>query len=176
MGDLSMKPAGTGFKRAVVNLFYEQTMLIILILLVIVMTIASNSFLSLGNLFNVVRQFSVHGILACGMTIVIIGKGMDLSAASILALCAVANVLLQPYGYAVSIAGSLAVGVACGLLNGYLIARVKARQAERAPLIAVIARQAHARAVEVAAWTLAREWAPRSSSPGSPSSSPVDGT
>jgi len=126
MGDLSMKPAGTGFKRAVVNLFYEQTMLIILILLVIVMTIASNSFLSLGNLFNVVRQFSVHGILACGMTIVIIGKGMDLSAASILALCAVANVLLQPYGYAVSIAGSLAVGVACGLLNGYLIARVKA--------------------------------------------------
>ena len=52
------------------------------------------------------------------MTIVIIGKGMDLSAASILALCAVANVLLQPYGYAVSIVASLAVGVACGLVNG----------------------------------------------------------
>jgi ribose/xylose/arabinose/galactoside ABC-type transport system permease subunit len=126
MSDVSMKPAGTGVKRAVVNLFYEQTMLIILILLVIVMTITSNSFLSLGNLFNVVRQFSVHGILACGMTIVIIGKGMDLSAASILALCAVANVLLQPFGYLASITGSLAVGAVCGLLNGYLIARVKA--------------------------------------------------
>jgi len=126
MGDVTARTSGPGFKRAVVNLFYEQTMLIILILLVIVMTIASKSFLSLGNLFNVVRQFSVHGILACGMTIVIIGKGMDLSAASILALCAVANVLLQPYGYLASIAGSLAVGAVCGLLNGYLIARVKA--------------------------------------------------
>ena len=41
-----------------------------------------------------------------------------------------------------------------------LIARVNARQAERAPLIAAIARQAHARAVEVAAWTLEREWPP----------------
>ena len=41
-----------------------------------------------------------------------------------------------------------------------LVARVKARQAERAPLIAAIARQAHARAVEVAAWTLEREWPP----------------
>jgi ribose transport system permease protein len=126
MGDVTTRPSGPGFKRVVVNVFYEQTMLIILILLVIAMTIASTSFLSLGNLFNVVRQFSVHGIMAVGMTIVIVGKGMDLSAASILALCAVANVLLQPYGYLASIAGSLAVGAVCGLLNGYLIARVKA--------------------------------------------------
>jgi ribose transport system permease protein len=126
MGEVTARPSGSGFKRVVVNIFYEQTMLIILILLIIVMSIASRDFLSFGNLFNVMRQFSVHGILACGMTIVVIGKGMDLSAASILALCAVANVLLQPYGYAVSIAASLAVGAACGLLNGYLIARVKA--------------------------------------------------
>jgi ribose/xylose/arabinose/galactoside ABC-type transport system permease subunit len=126
MGDVTARPSGAGFTKRVVNIFYAQTMLIILILLVIVMSISSGSFLSLGNLFNVVRQFSVHGILAVGMTIVIIGKGMDLSAASILALCAVANVMLQPYGYGVSIAASLAVGAACGLLNGYLIARVKA--------------------------------------------------
>jgi ribose transport system permease protein len=126
MGDVTSRPTGPGFKRAIVNVFYEQTMLIILILLIIVMSVASGDFLSLGNLFNVVRQYAVLGILACGMTIVIIGKGMDLSAASILSLCAVANVLLQPYGYAVSIIGSLVVGTACGLLNGYLIARVKA--------------------------------------------------
>ncbi len=126
MGDLTSRPSGPGFKRAIVNVFYEQTMLIILVLLVIVMSVASGDFLSLGNLFNVVRQYAVLGILACGMTIVIIGKGMDLSAASILSLCAVANVLLQPRGYAASIVGSLIVGAACGLLNGYLIARVKA--------------------------------------------------
>jgi ribose transport system permease protein len=126
MSDVTARPSRPGFARAIADIFYQQTMLIILILLIIVMSIASADFLSLGNLFNVVRQYAVHGILACGMTIVIIGKGMDLSAASILSLCAVANVLLQPYGYAVSIVGSLAVGAACGLLNGYLIARVKA--------------------------------------------------
>jgi ribose transport system permease protein len=126
MGDVTAGSAGAGLKRGIVNLFYEQTMLIILILLAIVMSVASKDFLSLGNLFNVVRQYTVHGILACGMTIVIIGKGMDLSAASILSLCAVANVLLQPYGYGVSIVASLAVGGLCGLVNGYLIAKVKA--------------------------------------------------
>jgi ribose transport system permease protein len=126
MSDLTAKPTGGGLKKAVANVFYAQTMLLVLILLIVVMSVASRDFLSFGNLFNVVRQYSVHGILAAGMTIVIIGKGMDLSAASILSLCAVANVLMQPLGYAVSIAGSLAVGLACGLLNGYLIAKVKA--------------------------------------------------
>jgi ribose transport system permease protein len=126
MGDVTARGSRAGFRRGIVNLFYEQTMLIILILLAIAMSIASREFLSFGNFFNVVRQYAVHGILACGMTIVIIGKGMDLSAASILSLCAVANVLLQPYGYAVSICASLAVGAACGLVNGYLIAKVKA--------------------------------------------------
>jgi ribose transport system permease protein len=101
MGDITVKASRSGAKRGLMNLFYGQTMLIILIVLIIVMSIASKGFLSTGNLFNILRQFSVHGIMACGMTIVIIGKGMDLSAA-------------------------LAVGFACGLVNGYLIAKVKA--------------------------------------------------
>ena len=112
-------------KRAV-DLFYSQTMLLILILLAVVMSFASKGFLSAGNLFNILRQFSVHGIMACGMTLVIIGKGMDLSAASILALSAVANVMLQPYGYLYAVAAAVAVGFACGLVNGLLIAKVKA--------------------------------------------------
>src|SRR5271169_1844632 len=126
MSDLTAKPSSRSLKTTVGNILYGQTMLLLLLLLIIVMSVASRDFLSFGNLFNVVRQYSVHGILAAGMTIVIIGKGMDLSAASILSLCAVANVLMQPLGYAISIAGSLAVGLACGLLNGYLIAKVKA--------------------------------------------------
>jgi ribose/xylose/arabinose/galactoside ABC-type transport system permease subunit len=126
MSDITARTGRAGFAKRIVNVFYVQTMLIILIMLIIVMTIASRDFLSFGNLFNVMRQFAVHGIMACGMTIVVIGKGMDLSASSIVALSAVANVMLQPYGYAVSIAASLAVGAACGLINGWLIAKVKA--------------------------------------------------
>jgi ribose/xylose/arabinose/galactoside ABC-type transport system permease subunit len=94
--------------------------------MIVLMSIVSDDFLSLGNLFNVVRQFTVHGVMACGMTIVIIGKGVDLSAASILALCAVVNVMLQPYGYLVAITAAIAVGFICGLINGYLIGKVRA--------------------------------------------------
>ncbi len=125
MGDVTVKTR-MGVKKGLVNLFYGQTMLIILILLILVMSFASTGFLSTANLFNILRQFSVHGIMACGMTLVIIGKGMDLSAASILALSAVANVMLQPYGYLYAVIGSVVVGFACGLVNGYLIAKVKA--------------------------------------------------
>jgi ribose transport system permease protein len=124
MGDSAVK--SPGLRKRAVDIFYSQTMLLILILLVVVMSFASKGFLSTGNLFNILRQFSVHGIMACGMTIVIIGKGMDLSAASILALSAVANVMLQPYGYLYAVAGAVVVGFACGLVNGYLIAKVKA--------------------------------------------------
>jgi len=126
MGDLAARPADPGAGKRLQRMFYSQTMLLILVALVVVMSVASRNFLSLGNLFNVMRQYSVLGVMACGMTIVIIGKGMDLSAASILALSAVANVLLQGYGYAVSITAALAVGAACGLVNGWLIAKVKA--------------------------------------------------
>jgi ribose transport system permease protein len=124
MGDAAAK--SLAMRKRAVNIFYSQTMLLILIVLVVVMSFASKGFLSAGNLFNILRQFSVHGIMACGMTLVIIGKGMDLSAASILALSAVANVMLQPYGYPYAVAAAVVVGLACGLVNGYLIARVKA--------------------------------------------------
>ena len=114
MGEAAVKSGS--LRRRAADLFYSQTMLLILILLVVVMSFASKGFLSTGNLFNILRQFAVHGIMACGMTLVIIGKGMDLSAASILALSAVANVMLQPYGYFYAVAGAfvLAAGSASG--------------------------------------------------------------
>jgi ribose transport system permease protein len=126
MSDATARTAESSRKKRVLDLLYGQTMLIILIVLIVVMSFASRGFLSSNNLFNILRQFAVHGIMACGMTIVIIGKGMDLSAASILALSAVANVMLQPYGYPAAVAGAVVTGLLCGLVNGYLIARVKA--------------------------------------------------
>jgi ribose transport system permease protein len=126
MSDAPVKTVRAVRGKRALNLVYDQTMLIILLALAVVMSFASKGFLSTGNLFNILRQFTVHGIMACGMTIVIIGKGMDLSAASILALSAVANVMLQPYGYLAAVAGAVVTGLLCGLVNGYLIAKVKA--------------------------------------------------
>jgi ribose transport system permease protein len=126
MSETTVKLTGADVRKGVAKFFYGQTMLIILIVMIIVMSIVSDDFLSVGNLFNIVRQFTVHGVLACGMTIVIIGKGVDLSAASILALCAVVNVMLQSFGYVTAIAAAMAVGFTCGLINGYLIGKLKA--------------------------------------------------
>ncbi len=71
------------------------------------------------------REISVHGILACGMTVVIISAGIDLSVGSVLGLCAVLFALLSmPLGWGglAAVAGTLGLGLACGAVSGLLIA------------------------------------------------------
>lgn len=88
-------------------------------------------FRSLGNLENILQQISVNGILAVGMTLVIITAGIDLSVGSVLALSAVvatsfakANDQGQAYhALVVPLAMGLVTGLACGVVNGLLIAK-----------------------------------------------------
>jgi len=71
------------------------------------------------------REISVHGILACGMTVVIVTGGIDLSVGSVLALSAVAFALcLMPWGWpaAAALAAVLALGAGVGALSGVLVA------------------------------------------------------
>jgi ribose/xylose/arabinose/galactoside ABC-type transport system permease subunit len=126
MSELSRENGGPDFGRGLRVLLSSQAMLLVLIVLFAAVSLLSDKFLTTQNLFNIIRQSTVLGMMACGMTVVIIGKGVDLSAASILALCAVVNVMLQPLGYAVSIVCAILVGIACGLINGYLIGKVEA--------------------------------------------------
>lgn len=90
------------------------------------MAAVSPSFRTLGNTKNILEQISVNGIMAIGMTLVIITAGIDLSVGSVLALSAVvatsfahpgAHVLIVPL-----LMGVLA-GLACGVVNGVLIAK-----------------------------------------------------
>lgn len=57
-----------------------------LLTLIVVVSILSPSFLSSKNIFNILRQTSVNGIIAAGMTFVILTGGIDLSVGSILAI------------------------------------------------------------------------------------------
>ena len=71
------------------------------------------------------REISVHGILACGMTVVIVSAGIDLSVGSVLALAAVSFALLtMPLGVSapVAILTVLAIGLAAGVVSGVLVA------------------------------------------------------
>lgn len=89
------------------------------------------SFRTLENLENIVQQISVNGILAVGMTLVIITAGIDLSVGSVLALSAVvatsfAQANDQGQGVhplILPIAMGILAGLVCGAVNGILIAK-----------------------------------------------------
>ena len=105
---------------------FEQAILIILCVLVIVMSIFLKGFWTWNNLFNMLRQNAVLGIMACGMTIVIISKGIDLSSAAILSLSAIAALKVQHLGYFALVLTAITVGLICGLINGVIIGKIKA--------------------------------------------------
>lgn len=92
---------------------------------------------------DMLRQVSVYGILACGMTLVIIAGGIDLAVGSVLGLCAVLFAQLSIHrGWPVAAAGPvvLLAGAACGTASGALVARLKVQ-----PFIATLALMVFAR-------------------------------
>ena len=94
-----------------------------LLVLCLALWIASPHFLTTANLLNVVEQSTLIGIIAVGMTFVILTAGIDLSVGSIVALAGVAMGTAFRAGlpmFAAALTG-LAVGLACGLANGGFI-------------------------------------------------------
>lgn len=92
---------------------------------------------------GVLREISVQGMLACGMTLVIISGGIDLAVGSLLALSAVsAALLLLPLGWgaAPALAVTLALGLAAGAASGALVSRLRIQ-----PFIATLAMMVFAR-------------------------------
>ncbi|MEE9573810.1 MAG: ribose ABC transporter permease [Candidatus Neomarinimicrobiota bacterium] len=95
-----------------------------LMILIIFFWILTPHFFTVSNLFNVVQQTSINAIIAVGLTFVIISAGIDLSVGSILAFSGVvlASVLNAGYPITLAITAGLMVGLACGFVNGLLIA------------------------------------------------------
>lgn len=114
--------------------------LIFLLLLMAVFAVLEPRFLSSVNLFNVMRQVSITGLLAIGMTFVILTAGIDLSVGSLLAFAglvaaAVAKGGMQDrftvgddtigYGWPLAALAAIAVGLLGGLFQGVAITRLK---------------------------------------------------
>ncbi|GGI41157.1 ABC transporter permease [Mammaliicoccus stepanovicii] len=87
-----------------------------LILLVVVISIMNSAFLDLSNLLNLLRQVSINGLIAFGMTFVILTGGIDLSVGSILALSSAFTAILITSGLDPILA--LIIGVLAGFLLG----------------------------------------------------------
>jgi len=93
-----------------------------LLTLIIVASLLSPYFFDLRNIMNVLRGASVLCIVAVGMTLVILSRGVDLSAGSILGMSGATLALMAAIDAKFAIAAALGAGVAVGLANGVLIA------------------------------------------------------
>lgn len=125
----------------------KYLIILILIGLIVLLTIfTGGSFIKAQNLINVVRQVSAIGIIACGMTFVIITLGIDLSVGAIVAVAAVVSASLAQTDQAsvikfagldlpvvVALAAALGVGALLGMINGLLITKARI-----APFIATL--------------------------------------
>ena len=91
--------------------------------LCVVLWILTPHFLTFSNLLNVAQQTSINAIIAVGLTFVIISGGIDLSVGSIVAFSGVvmATLMQRELPWPMAVAGGLATGLGCGLLNGVLI-------------------------------------------------------
>jgi ribose/xylose/arabinose/galactoside ABC-type transport system permease subunit len=113
-----------GRKAHLTRLFARYGSFGVLTVLVVSMSLASDTFLSVPNLVNVARQVSINSIIAAGMTFIIITAGIDLSVGSLVALSScVAMIVIDATGSSlVGILAGILLGAAAGALNGAFIA------------------------------------------------------
>ncbi len=120
--------SGSRFVKAA-KIYFKENLGIIVALLVLCLFLAVNpltrsSFLTQKNVFNVLRQISTNLYLACGMTMVIILGGIDLSVGSVIAMSGcVAAGCVSRYNLplAVALLCGVLVGLVVGMFNGYVI-------------------------------------------------------
>ena len=112
-------PSMTLNAQSFASIWQRTGVLLALILLVIAASLLSDRFLTVPNLLNVLRQVAIVGILAVGMTFVILPKGIDLSVGSILGLSVVLYAgVLESQPMIVAIPLGLLAAMAAGLVNG----------------------------------------------------------
>jgi len=99
-------------------------LVLVLVAMVVTLSFVSNSFFTSTNIINVLRQISMNGILALGMTFVIITGGIDLSVGSLVAVSGVvcgSIVFNHPNEILPAVAAAVFACGAFGLLNGFMV-------------------------------------------------------
>lgn len=114
-------------KLSFTNLYSTYGVFFILVIEFLIFSLASKSFLTLGNILSVGRQMSFTGIAAIGMTLVMLTGGIDISVGSMLAMAGVLCAKLSadvglPLWIAVVI--TLLIGALFGLINGAAVTRL----------------------------------------------------
>ncbi|MBO3680482.1 ABC transporter permease [Streptomyces sp. NEAU-YJ-81] len=108
------------------HLLSRYAMIVVLAALVVLATVLYPGFLSLANLRDVLLQNTAVGIIALGMTFVIISGGFDLSVGATYALGATvsAGAAISTGSPTLGIMAATGAGAVCGIVNGLLVARL----------------------------------------------------
>jgi rhamnose transport system permease protein len=106
---------------------WEAVLVLLLLVICALNAAASPYFLEIHNLFDSTQAFTEKALIALSMTLVIIGRDIDLSVASIIALCSTVTGWLALHGAPAPalLAASVGVGAAAGAFNGLLTARLR---------------------------------------------------
>jgi len=113
-----------------------RSLIALAVVMLVLAVLTEGTFLTARNLTNLTRQVAINGVLAVGMTFVILIGGIDLSVGSVVALAGIIAGLLQVnaglaqwsessalMGAVLSVGAAGAVGAICGLFNGWMITR-----------------------------------------------------
>ncbi|WP_105618833.1 ABC transporter permease [Vallitalea okinawensis] len=99
-----------------------------LILLVVVFSVLSPNFLTKSNIISILLATAVNGVLAVGVTFVIITGGIDLSIGTVMTFASViAGVFITMWGMPIwiGVLGAIGAGALCGFINGFNVAKFK---------------------------------------------------
>ncbi|WP_313187659.1 ABC transporter permease [Lacrimispora sp.] len=108
--------------------FREYGVVIGFILLCVVISFATPAFATQKNILNLLRQSSIIGIIATGMTFVIISGSFDISVGAVAALSGAVTMKLITMGngvpVAIAVMAALGIGAVVGLINGIAVAKI----------------------------------------------------
>jgi inositol transport system permease protein len=107
------------------SIYRKYGTVLIFIGILVLASLVSDSFLTVSNLTNVLRQVVVVSLLACGVTFIIILGQIDVSLGAVVALTGTlaASVMSITGSIALAVAAGIAMGIVVGLINGFVITR-----------------------------------------------------
>jgi len=114
-------------KKSIGAIVGEYGAFIALALLVVVLMIFADGFATSSNLLNLLRQAAFNGLIAFGMTLVILSDGIDLSVGSVFAMAAIicAKLITAGVNAGLAILIALICGTVLGLVSGFLVAKCR---------------------------------------------------